>query len=211
MFFQKFPSGPLQTNAVLVGCNETKKALVIDPAFESSEEILAVARDQGLQIEAILLTHSHWDHIADVDALKRSTQALVYVHSLDAGNLENPGSDKIPLFFPILGTRPDRFLEEGQRIRVGHLEFAVLHTPGHSPGSVCFYLEQNAILFSGDTLFRGSIGALHLPTAEPTKMWGSLRKLAALPPSTHVVPGHGPDTTLADESWLERAEQIFRN
>lgn len=211
MIFQKFPSGPLDTNAILFGCSETRQAVVIDPAHESTAEILAEVKENQLTIQAILLTHSHWDHIADVAELKKATNAPVYVHPLDIGNLENPGSDGIPLFFPIHGTKPDFLLQEGRSIQVGNVSIQVIHSPGHSPGSVCFYVPKQSILFSGDTLFQGTIGTLNLPTAQPMKMWDSLRKLSLLPPETHVVPGHGADTTIEEESWLNRAEEIFKD
>ncbi|MDE3045459.1 MAG: MBL fold metallo-hydrolase [Verrucomicrobiota bacterium] len=209
MIIEKFSCGPLDTNAVLVGCKATGCAAVIDPSAGSAELILKELEARGLKLEKILLTHSHWDHIADVHSLKKKTGAKVYVHSLDAGNLEQPGSDGIPLFFSIQGETADSFLEEGMAVEVGELSLRVIHSPGHSPGSVCFYLPEQKILFSGDTLFRGSIGNLHLPTAQPLKMWGSLRKLAALPSETRVIPGHGCDTTLGEESWLIRAEELF--
>ncbi len=131
------------------------------------------------------------------------------MHPLDAPNLEHPGSDGIPLFFPIRGVHPDCFVQDGDRIFVGELACEVIHTPGHSPGSVCYFVREQKLLFSGDTLFEGSIGNLHLPTAEPLKMWSSLEKLAALSPDTYVVPGHGGDTTIGKENWLKRARQIF--
>ncbi len=210
MIIYKFPFGPLQTNAILFGCAKTKKAAVIDPSPGSAEAILKEAAKQGLSIEKILLTHSHWDHFADAHALQAKTHAQIYIHSLDAKNIENPGSDGIPLFFPIHPVRPDHFLQEGEAIHVGNLKLDVIHSPGHSPGSVCFYLQEQKLLFSGDTLFQGSIGNLHLPTAQPMQMWNSLRKLAALPPETHVVPGHGGDTSIGNENWLSRAEEIFK-
>lgn len=210
MIIYKFPFGPLQTNAILFGCAKTKKAAVIDPSQGSAEAILKEAAKQGLSIEKILLTHSHWDHFADAHALKAKTHAEIYVHPLDAKNIEHPGSDGIPLFFPIHPVTPDHFLKEGDSIHVGNLKLDVIHSPGHSPGSVCFYLQEQKLLFSGDTLFQGSIGNLHLPTAQPMQMWNSLRKLAALPPETHVVPGHGGDTSIGKENWLSRAEEIFK-
>ena len=209
MIIYKFPSGPLQTNAILIGCAETKRGAVIDPSFESTEAVLHRAAESGLVIEKILLTHSHWDHFADAHSLKTRTSALLYVHLLDAKNIEQPGSDGIPLFFPIHSVKPDRLLAEGDRIQVGELSLQVIHSPGHSPGSVCYYLREQNFLFSGDTLFQGSIGNLHLPTAEPHQMWQSLRKLAELPKETRVVPGHGADTSIGEEGWLERAEEIF--
>ncbi len=211
MIIQKFPSGPLETNAILFGCSSTKKAAVIDPAYGSTDDILTVVAEKGLQLEMILLTHSHWDHIADIYSLQEKTGVPVFVHSLDVGNLEHPGSDGIPMVFPIQGVKPDGFLEEGQSIQVGNLQIDVIHTPGHSPGSVCFYIAAENVLFSGDTLFQGTIGSLQLPTSEPEKMWVSLKKLALLPEATEVIPGHGGDTTLEEESWLDRAEQIFKD
>ena len=202
MFIQKFPSGPFHTNAILLGCQETKQAAVIDPSPGSTDLILKAAEKEGLKIEKILLTHSHWDHIADVHRLKELTGARAFVHSLDAENLRNPGSDGLPLMIPILGVEPDGFLEEGKAVHVGNLILEVIHTPGHCPGSVCFYIKKQKTLLSGDTLFKGTIGNLHLPTGEPDKMWPSLRKLAALPPETRVIPGHGNETVLAKESWL---------
>lgn len=209
MILEKFPCGPLETNAILLGCKASGSAAVIDPSLGSAELILQELQEKGLKLEKILLTHSHWDHIADAHELKLKTGAKIYIHPLDAANLERPGADGIPLFFPIQGEVADSFLEEGKTIEVGSLRIEIIHSPGHSPGSVCFYLREQKLLVSGDTLFQGSIGNLHLPTAQPQNMWLSLKKLLALPPDTHVIPGHGADTTLGEESWLSRAEELF--
>ena len=209
MIIQKFPSGPLSTNAILLGCEETHQAAVIDPSSGSTKAILQEARLLGLKIEKILLTHSHWDHIADVYELQQKTDALVYVHPLDAGNLTDPGSDGLQLYFPIRGVEPDRSLDEAKKIQVGNIEITVIHTPGHSPGCVCFYLKKEQVLFAGDTLFKGTMGGLHLPTARPALMWGSLDKLAALPAAVCVISGHGEDTTIGNESWLRDAKKLF--
>jgi hydroxyacylglutathione hydrolase len=210
IFFQKFPSGPFHTNAFLLACEKTKKGAVIDPSLGSTDRILQLAEKKGFSIEQILLTHSHWDHIADLHTLKEKTAAPVYVHPLDAENVRRPGSDGLPLFVTIIGVEPDGFLEDGQVIELGSLQIKVIHTPGHCPGSVCFYLEDQKSLFSGDTLFKGAIGNLHLPTAEPKKMWESLKKLAALPLDTKVMPGHGEDTILSQQIWLlTHAEKTF--
>ncbi len=210
MILQVFPLGPLETNAILIGCSQTKQAAVIDPAQGASKYILKESDRQGLLIDKILLTHSHWDHIVDVQELKAKTGAKVYVHPLDAGNVEIPGSDKLPLFFPIQGVKPDHFFHDGELFQVGNLEIQVIHTPGHSPGCVCFYLPKEKTLISGDTLFRGSIGNLTLPTACAAQMWPSLRKLAALPADTRVIPGHGGETTIGQEKWLSKASDIFK-
>ena len=209
MILKKFPSGPIETNAYLFACSKTKIAAVIDPSSGSAASILEKAQELDLNIKKILLTHSHWDHIADAHLLVQKTGAEIYVHPLDAANLEHPGSDKLPLFFPIHGVKPDHFIQEGERVFVGEIACEVIHTPGHSPGCVCFYLREEKILFSGDTLFEGSIGNLSLATAQPARMWASLEKLAVLPPDTRVMPGHGSDTTIGKEHWLKRAREIF--
>jgi glyoxylase-like metal-dependent hydrolase (beta-lactamase superfamily II) len=209
MLLYKFPFGPLETNALLIGCPETKKGAIIDPSFGSAGAILAKAKEQGLVIEKILLTHSHWDHFADAHKLIYTTGALLYVHPLDAKNVEHPGSDGLPLFVPIEPVKPDGFFHEGESISVGNLQLEVIHTPGHSPGSVCFSLRKQGVLIAGDTLFQGTIGNLSLPTANPLQMWDSLNKLARLPPETRVIPGHGGETSIGRESWLSRASEIF--
>jgi glyoxylase-like metal-dependent hydrolase (beta-lactamase superfamily II) len=209
MFLEVFPSGPADTNAYLIGCPTTKKAAVIDVPFDSTELILKRSEDLGLRIEMILLTHSHWDHTAEVAVLKKTLNISVYIHQEDAGNLENPGSDQLPLFFPIQAVKPDEYLHEGQVLKLGALEIHVIHTPGHTPGGVCFYLPKESKLFSGDTLFRGTIGNISFPTSRPAMMWKSLKKLSTLPPETIVYPGHGEPTTIKAEQWIADAQQRF--
>ncbi|MCB1107649.1 MAG: MBL fold metallo-hydrolase [Chlamydiia bacterium] len=204
---QCFPSGPFETNAYLLTCRETNKGVFIDPAPGSAEALIDASG--GVEVEAILLTHSHWDHIGDVKKLKGSFDIPVYVHKSDRPNVVKPGSDTLPLMIPIEGVEPEFELKEGQIISVGHLELQVIETPGHTPGGVCFYIEKEKILFAGDTLFKGSIGNLSLPTANRVEMWRSLEKLEKLPPETVVYSGHGPSTTIGDESWLPRAREIF--
>ena len=199
MFLKKFPSGPLETNALLLACPKEKRAAVVDPAQGSTREILEEAARHHFTIDAILLTHSHWDHIADLSLLKERTGAPIYVHAADARNVELPGTDFLPLFFPIQGTHPDRLLKEGDEIRIGQIVFEVIHTPGHSPGGVCFFCRAEKILIAGDTLFCGGIGRIDLPTSQKKQMQASLAKLALLPADTRVIPGHGEDTTIAKE------------
>lgn len=209
MILHKFPAGPLDTNTLLIGCSETKKGAVVDPAYQSTKEVLQYAEEKGIAIEKILLTHSHWDHFADAFELKEKTKAKLFVHPLDAQNLEKPGSDKVPTFLKIHSVQYDHLLKEGEIIYVGNLSFEVIHTPGHSPGSVCFYSAKEACLISGDTLFQGSIGNLSLATGTPDLMWASLQKLSILPKNTRVIPGHGDNTTIGDEPWLSRAKEVF--
>ncbi|MDX8431005.1 MAG: MBL fold metallo-hydrolase [Candidatus Algichlamydia australiensis] len=206
MFLKCFPSGPFATNAYLVACPKTKKAFIIDPAPESSAGLL---QEEDWEVEAILLTHSHWDHTGDCKKLKEKLQIPVYVHKDDKENLEKPGSDGLPLMIPVEGVAADYALKEGDCLELGELKIEVIETPGHTPGGVSFYLPEEGVLLSGDTLFQGSIGNLSFPTANPEAMWTSLKKLEKLPRETKVYPGHGPATTIGDESWLARAKEIF--
>jgi glyoxylase-like metal-dependent hydrolase (beta-lactamase superfamily II) len=204
-----FPTGPLRTNALLIACPRTGEAAAIDPAhgsarliLETINSFLAKVEKHKLYLSKILLTHSHWDHIADLHLLLstfKDSPPLLYVHPLDRENVEKPGSDGLPLFFPIPGVTPNAFLQEGDLIQIGTLSFSVIHTPGHSPGSVCFYSPQERLLLSGDTLFKGGIGNLSLPTGNRAQMGPSLAKLRALPPETRVIPGHGAETTIGQE------------
>ncbi|MBN4067177.1 MBL fold metallo-hydrolase [Simkania negevensis] len=209
MLIEVFPSGPFSTNAYLIACEETKEAVVVDPSPGSFEAIASFLAQHLLKIKKILLTHSHWDHIGDVAAIVKESGVGVYVHEHDAGNLKEPGSDGLPLFFAIEGVEPTGFFCEGDEIGVGNLKFLVIETPGHTPGGVCFYCDSEDVLISGDTLFKGSIGNLDFPTANAEEMWRSLDRLAKLPPQTKVYPGHGEATTIAEESWLSKAREIF--
>lgn len=209
MIIEPIPSGPFQTNAYVVACGKTHRAVIIDPAPGSAEAILDYLTKHQLTADKILLTHSHWDHFGDLPTLVKQLALPVFVHRADAGNVENPGSDGLPLWIPIDGTHPTGYLEEGQLIPVGELQLKVIHTPGHSPGCVCFYEPTQGILLSGDTLFKGTIGNLSLPTADPDAMWPSLDKLARLPPNTRIYPGHGATTTIGAEEWLPNARQHF--
>ncbi len=208
MIFQPFASGPVATNAYVVACESTGKAAIIDPSPGSFESIKRFLEKNNYLPDKILITHSHWDHIADVAVCKREYNIPVWIHPLDAPNLKNPGADGLQIRFPIEGVIPDHFLNEGDTFFIGETEFKVIHTPGHSPGGVCFYSEELKVLISGDTLFRGSFGILSLPTAQPELMWISLSNLWRLPKETIVYPGHGPSTTIGREDWLPEARKF---
>jgi len=207
MIIQTFPSGPFVTNAYVVVSNGI--AAIIDPAPESGDAITSFINEKNLKVDKILITHSHWDHIADGAALKKNYNTTVYAHKEDTGNLEKPGSDGLPLMFPFEPLIPDVLVDDGDTISIGESKFIVIHTPGHSPGSICYYCEKEGVLFTGDTLFQGAIGNLELPTSNPPLMWPSLEKIHNLPPQTKVYPGHGPSTTLAQETWIPQAKELF--
>lgn len=211
MIIQIFPSGPLETNAYIVACPNTRAAAIIDPAPDSFDSLVSFIESQQLKPVALLLTHSHWDHIGDAAAIKTKYKLPVFIHPLDTGNLQSPGSDGLPCWLDIQGVTPSNLIQEGETIPVGDLNFQVIHTPGHTPGGVCFYCPEEKILISGDTLFKGSIGNLSFSTGRPAQMWPSLKKLALLPPDTRVFPGHGGETRIGNEKWLARAEEVFGN
>ena len=209
MILKAFPSGPFDTNAYVVVCTKTNQAVIIDPAPDSFNKISQFIEDEKLKPVAIWLTHSHWDHIADTSKIVEKYHLPVYIHPLDAPNLQSPGSDHLPCWISIQGVTPTHLINQGDQLNAGDLSFNVIHTPGHTPGGVCFYCPAENLLISGDTLFKGTIGNLSFPTAVPDKMWPSLAKLATLPPETRVYPGHGDPTTIGKEHWLGRAEELF--
>lgn len=209
MKVQAFPSGPFDTNAYVVACEKTGQAAIVDPAPNCADAVKVYLSENQYLPKKILLTHSHWDHIADTALLKAFYQIPVFVHPLDAPNLESPGADRLPCWIDIEGVKPDGFLNDHDTVRIGNAPFTVIHTPGHSPGSICLYNQEDHLLISGDTLFHGSIGNLSFPTSQPELMAHSLEKLAKLPANTKVYPGHGPATTIGQERWLPNAKQLF--
>ncbi|MDB2614304.1 MBL fold metallo-hydrolase, partial [Chlamydiales bacterium] len=194
MLIKKFTSGPVATNAYVVSCEETQFAWIIDPAPGSAPLIYKYLEEKSLKPKAIILTHSHWDHMGDAAEIKRKLSLPVSIHKDDEANLKKPGADKLPLFFEIEGVTPDNYLQDGDDLSLGIHRFKVIHTPGHSPGSLCLFEEKERVLFSGDTLFQGSIGNISFPTSNASKMWESLKKLELLPPETVVYSGHGENT-----------------
>lgn len=202
MDIQRIVTGAYQENAYLV-FDGAGKAAVVDPG-EDAPQILAALRDAGAKLAAVLLTHGHLDHIAALPALLAAAPAPVHVAAVDAAwcfTERNRLEPYAPVLSPPANLVED--LADGAEVRAGELVFRVLATPGHSPGSVCFLLEgapgAPAVLFAGDTLFAGSIGRTDFEGGDDAAMAASLRRLAALPPETCVLPGHGPATTMARE------------
>lgn len=196
MTIRCLPLGALQANCYLLSDEEGATA-VIDPGDEAGT-ILETVRAGELAVESILLTHAHFDHILAADELRRETGAPVYVYETDAPALADPRRSLTVLAKGGAGLlRADRLLKDGEELRVGRLAVSVLHTPGHTPGSCCFLCGD--ALFSGDTLFAGSIGRTDFPGGDDQAMAASLRMLAALEPGIRVFPGHGESTTLSKE------------
>jgi len=204
MIVEVFTAGPLATHAILLGCSKTKAALVVDVPQGVVPSLLQRVQEELLFPKMILLTHSHWDHIADAAQLKKEWGVPLYLHEADRENLESPGSDGIPLWSPVTPTHPDGFVKDGDKLQLGEVEIVVLHTPGHTPGGVCYWIPQEQLLVSGDTLFKGGMGNLSLPTAQPEQMAQSLGRLSQFSQDTIVLPGHGERTTIGTEKWLQK-------
>ena len=187
---ETYPLGPTQTNCYVVSASaDSSEVVVIDPGYE-------VEVPEGIRVAAILITHTHFDHIGGVAALAGATSAPVYIPADEAQVLENPES-----FYPGRMVRPyspDVRLQGDEKLELGGLTFQTISVPGHSPGHVAFASDD--ALFSGDVLFAGSVGRTDLPFADWDTLVASIRTLFdRFPPETTVYPGHGPPTTLANE------------
>ena len=179
--------GDYQTNCYIIHDEASKSCCVIDPGYDA-DFILNKLDALGLRLEAILLTHGHFDHVGAVKELAAETSCEVYIHPEDLSM--PPMMTAGPLYYT-------KSYAEGTQLKLSGLEIGVLHTPGHTPGSVCLVVENT--IFSGDTLFQGSCGRTDLPGGNWATIVSSLHRLAALEGNFWVFPGHGGSTTLRDE------------
>ncbi|MFN7946039.1 MAG: MBL fold metallo-hydrolase [Blastocatellia bacterium] len=210
MMIETFPVGLLQCNCTILGSEQTREAIVIDPGDEV-DKVLARLKAHGLEAKYIIATHAHIDHVGGFSALKAATGAPVYLHQGDQFLY-----DILPIQAQMIGlatppsTQIDHYLSQGDELGAGEISIKVHHTPGHTPGSLCFHLPHDeAKLFSGDTLFMRGIGRTDLWGGSFEEIMDSLhRRVMALPDETIVIPGHGPATTIGDERahnpWLQR-------
>ncbi len=192
--------GPLATNVYLLGDPASREALAIDTAIPSAVWIGEALEARGWALKLVVSTHRHWDHVGDNAALQAATAAPIACHPLDRDGLEHPE----PLFapFPVPPSVPAVELAEGDEIRFGSIMLRVLHTPGHTDGSVCLLAHEQGLLFAGDTLFAGGWGRVDLPGGSAEAMIDSLARLGRLDERLRVLPGHGPATTIGRERGL---------
>ncbi len=186
MKVETFVRGPLQNNVYLLSDETSRTAALIDPAL-GSEDLLERITSAELTLVYILNTHGHFDHVENDAFFREATGASVVIHRAD-----------VPALHDYAGLAPDIVLEGGEALRVGALTLQVRHTPGHSPGSVCFLVGE--LLFAGDTLFAGSVGRYDLPGGDERALFASLKRdILSLPDETRVFPGHGQPTTVGAE------------
>lgn len=198
MILRSIVVGPIQANCYIAGCEKTGRGVVIDPGAEP-ERVLQALKELGLSVSLVLNTHGHVDHIGANDAVKRNTSAVVCIHQADAAMLPDPAKNLSSMMVERVACEPaDRLLSDGDELRVGDLMFKVIHTPGHTPGSVCFLCQD--VLFSGDTLFNMSVGRHDFPGGSAQDLARSIReRLFVLPDDTTVLPGHGSSTNIGRE------------
>ena len=189
------PLGSYQTNCYIVHDEASKSCAIIDPGYQA-DDLLLELQQLGLTLDAIFLTHGHFDHVGAVEALVGATNCQLWMHESDYTQQKTPQNDYLYPLHDCTFTNV-QFFEEGQVIHASGLNFTVMETPGHTFGSVCLICE-NAI-FSGDTLFAGSCGRTDLPGGDWSAIRESLSRLAALEGTYGVYPGHGESTTLALE------------
>jgi len=201
MITKMFTVGKLFTNCYVVACPETKEAIIIDPGFGNAfeaEKTFTFLEEKRLKLKYIVNTHGHPDHTCGNGIVKEKLKVPILVHKLDAHMLGEIGR-RIADFLGFEKSSPpaDKLLSDGDLLNFGKVTLRVMHTPGHSHGSISLLGEKE--IFTGDTLFMGSIGRTDFPEGSAQEMKDSLKKLAILPDNLVVYPGHGPTTTIGEE------------
>lgn len=199
---KRFVLGPVRTCCFILICPYTKQCAIIDPGMHALKSIQSYIDQYQLTPTHLLLTHSHWDHIIDCYAVQQHYKIPVFVHRLDQPNLYSPGIDGITeKEIQIHPCAHSKTIEDNQEIDIGCLHGVFLHTPGHSPGSGCYYFSKEHILISGDTLLKKHVGITNIPGGSSLCLKRSLYKLSALPKNTRVFPGHGEETSIGEELY----------
>ena len=199
MKVEKFVTGIISTNCYLVINEDTKQAVVIDPAACPSY-LMSHIKSEELKVEAILLTHGHFDHIMGIDGFLSEFDVPVYVHEDDADAMEDPVLNQSSTYTSGYTFGKARYLRDRQTLELAGYTFQVIHTPGHTKGGCCYYVASEGVLFSGDTLFQNSVGRTDFVNSSTSDLVHSVReKLFLLPDDTMVYPGHMGETKIGHE------------
>ena len=203
MKIKKMLVSELETNCYILSDEDTKEAVIIDPG-DDGVVLMEYIDGEKLNVKYILNTHGHNDHVGNDDYMKEKTGALVAIHADDVDILTNPklyiADDNI-----LAQSAPDIILHNGDEITFGRYKLTVLYTPGHTKGGVCFWEKEQKLCFSGDTLFRGTVGRADLYGGDIETLLKSVReRMAKIPDDTQIYPGHGPATTMGYERKLNR-------
>lgn len=202
---QTFPGGSLATNTYLVADSISHEAIVIDAADGTTGPVLSAVSGQGLVVKAIVLTHTHWDHIVDAADMQRQLAVPLYANAFAQtlfGSPDGPiAAPQLPDIEPFV---PDRKLDEADDISIGEHTFTTLFVPGHEQAHIALWCESEAVLISGDVLFPGGHGTTEIPGSDQRIITQTLRRLGRLPAGTIVYPGHGDPTTIGAElHWIK--------
>lgn len=199
MKIEKFVTGIISTNCYLAVNEETKQAVVIDPAACPSY-LMEHIKTEGWNVEAILLTHGHFDHTMGIDGFLKEFKVPVYVHEAEEETMNSPQLNLSRTYTSGYTYSGADYIKDGQVLNLAGYSFRVLHTPGHTPGGVCYYVESEKVLFSGDTLFQTSVGRTDFPNSSMSDLVRGIKeKLLVLPEDVTVYPGHMGETTIGHE------------
>lgn len=199
--------GPIQTTIYVIGCRQTKHAVIVDAGAEI-DQLLEAIDEEGWTLKEVWQTHAHIDHVAGLNDLIEQRKVPILLHKQEQPVYNAAVQQGLMFGFHIQPLPTvDRYVEEGEVVNVGELQARVLLLPGHSPGSVAFHFEEQGLFFGGDVVFKGSVGRVDLPGCNPQLMRHSIDRVQQLPDETVILPGHGPKTTVGEES---RSNPYFR-
>ena len=199
MKIEKFVTGIISTNCYVVSNEETKEAVIVDPAA-CPPSILNYIKEEELKVTAILLTHGHFDHTMGIGGFLEKFPVPVYVHEKEEDTLKDPALNLSGIYTAGFTFSDVTYIRDNQVLSLAGYDFLVLHTPGHTPGGVCYYVEKEKVLFSGDTLFQGSVGRTDFPNSSMSDLVRGIReKIFTLPDDVKVYPGHMGDTMIGYE------------
>ncbi len=206
MKIERLVTGELQSNCYIVWDENSLESIIVDPGAEA-EKIFRCIEEKSLAVKYIVCTHGHFDHIGAVSEVKRKTGAKVVINRKDIEIYMHAGEFAASWGFNIeQPDEPDLLVEEGTELRAGSLECRVLTTPGHSPGGICLYVQ--GVLFTGDTIFAGSVGRSDLYGGDIEALKKSFVRLISLPPETEIMPGHGDYSTIKEERMFNFFVQL---